>query len=526
MKKIMGLVIILAALLLGGYYGMGLITERTIEKNVAIINQTNALFVDIDSYHRGWYTSTAVLNWRLHVPERVTKDQNGQTITVPAEDYKMQMPLTVYHGPIIFVDNTVKFGLGYARSQLQIPQPYAQKFDNQFTPDSIKPTLNLSLFVNYLNKSSFHIDLPKFKLIAKGTGDQFEWDGMDSNLTVSSNMQNIDGSFTIDGISLLKNKMKATLVKLSSDDDLHQTANGLYLGQASLTMPSFQIMENQQKILDVEQFSVRSSSDIENDLFNSHFQASLDKVTSLGKTYGPAVVELSLKNLDAQVLAQINAQANQIQQGTDRERQQALLAILPELPKLFSKGAQFEVSKLSFVVPEGKIEGNLLISLPTDSASNPFQLLQKVSGHGSLKVPQPLLKEMVTALVRQRQANESPLQQAMIQQMNNNAPPQDAQNPSTDAEAKSDHSTTSTPENNQAQPQTKETTSGEDAPTKPLTAAESEQQIQTQTDEKLSQMVQSGLLSLQGNEYVIDISLEAGQLTVNGKPFTSAMIQF
>ena len=49
MKKLIGLVVIIAALVLGGYYGMGLVTERTLKKNVAIINQSNCLFVDVGS---------------------------------------------------------------------------------------------------------------------------------------------------------------------------------------------------------------------------------------------------------------------------------------------------------------------------------------------------------------------------------------------------------------------------------------------------------------------------------------------
>lgn len=32
MKKLTGLVIILAVLILGGYYGMGILTERTVKK--------------------------------------------------------------------------------------------------------------------------------------------------------------------------------------------------------------------------------------------------------------------------------------------------------------------------------------------------------------------------------------------------------------------------------------------------------------------------------------------------------------
>ena len=97
MKKLMGLVVIITALILSSYFGMGLITERTIKKNIDVINQSNGLFVDIERYNRGWYSSTAELNWRLHVPERLSTNAAGQSTTVAAQDYKIQMPITRKH---------------------------------------------------------------------------------------------------------------------------------------------------------------------------------------------------------------------------------------------------------------------------------------------------------------------------------------------------------------------------------------------------------------------------------------------
>lgn len=528
MKKIIGLVVILAALVLGSYYGMGLITERTIEKNVEVINQSNGLYVDIPQYNRGWFTSSAVLNWRLHVPEHLTKDQNGQSITVPAQDYTLQMPLTIYHGPIIFSDNGVKFGLGYAHSDIAMPPAFDEKFANLFTGESTKPKLSLNLFVNYLNNSQLHLDVPAFKLIAKQGGNQFEWDGMDSHISVSSSLRNIDGGLTIDGASLSKNTTKATLAKVSSSYNLHQTDEGLYLGEASLSLPSFLITENGQPVFDLEQFDMNSSSDIQDGLFNTSFKASLKKVVAQGKTYGPAALEMSLKNLDAQVLAEINTQANAMQQGTDAQRQQALIAILPNLPKLFSKGAQFGITKLSFVVPEGMIEGDLLVSLPAGDVGNPFQLVQKVQGHGKLKMPATVVKSVLVTSIKQKlqsqQQQQPSLQQAMVQQMKSNekAEPQTT-TPAQPQTTTQDQAATSTTQDNQPAPAPTTATSDQ---TKPLSAEEINQQAVTEADQKLSAMTQVGLLTLQDNEYVIEVNLEQGQLTVNGKPFTQEMVQF
>lgn len=519
MKKLIGLVVIVAALVLGGYYGMGLITERTLKRNVDVINQSSNLFVDIEEYDRGWFTSTATLNWRVHIPERVIKNSNGQSTTTPSQDHKIQMPLTIYHGPFIYTNSGVKFGLGYAESHLALPASYVEKFNNLYTSESIQPKLLLSMFVNYLNNSRLHVGLPSFKMIAKQGGDQFEWFGMDTDFSISASLKNIEGNISIDGASLIKNKIKALLGKVNSDYNLHQTDTGLYLGDASMSLPSLIVSENDQKIFEVEKFTARSSSDIESGLFNSYFNTSLDKVTGNGKTYGPALLEMSLKNLDASVLASINEEFNKMQQSSDTQRQQALFTILPLLPKLFSQGAQFEISKLNLVMPEGAISGEMQISLPKGEAGNPFQLLQKVQGSGKLKIPAVVLKDFMTISAKQRLVSQPTLQQAMTQQM---------QNQNSAASPQTEQSATPAPTNT-AQPPADATAPSQPVaaePIKPMTLAELHQQAQAEADQKLATLVQSGLLSLQGTDYVIELNLQQGQLSVNGKPFNPAMMQF
>ena len=167
MKKLTGLVVILAVLILGGYYGMGVITEQTVKNNLEIVNQSNGLFAEVVEYNRGWFKSNATLNWRLHVPERMVKSASGQSQAEPAQDYQMQMPLTIYHGPFIFADDGLKFGMGYAKTDLTLPAKYAEQFNTFFTGESTKPKMDMSLLVNYFNSSKVNMAIPEFKLIAK-----------------------------------------------------------------------------------------------------------------------------------------------------------------------------------------------------------------------------------------------------------------------------------------------------------------------------------------------------------------------
>lgn len=484
MKKLTGLIIVLAVLILGGYYGMGLLTERTIKKNIEVINQTNGLFANIEQYNRGWFTSNAQIKWRLHVPERIVKDDKGASQTLPAQDYQSTMPIKICHGPFIFCNKNLRFGVGFAETVFPIPEEYAKQFDEQFTKDSIKPQMNLNIFVNYFLRSSLEVQVPEFKLVAKDNSGTFIWKGLDSDLNVSSNKDQVDGDLAIDGMVFTKGDTVVTLGKVTTEYDLHQTKAGLYLGDASFSLPSFDITVKNEPIVSVKDFTMSSTSDIDDKLFNTHFSLGVKSILANKKTYGPGELEMSLKNLDAEVLARINQQTNTMQNGTEAERQQAMMAILPELPTLFSKGAEFEISKLNFKIPEGSINGNLLVSLPKGDNANPFELIQKIQGNAKLRVPVALAKQIMQQSVLQQMSKEPELQQALVQQLQ-------AANPSA----------------NQAQ-------------------LSNDQLAALQTDKQIGTMEKNGLIVLSGSDYVIEVTLEQGKFTINGKPFDPAMLKF
>lgn len=470
MKKLTGLVAVLAILVLGGYYGMGVATERTVRSNVDAINQTNGIFASIEHYNRGWFSSKASIDWRLHIPEHVVTTDSGASQVVPAQDYSMKMPLNIDHGPIIFNHGVPKFGLGFASTDLNMPAEYASQFDNFFTSDSSKPVLDLSLFVSYLNDSKVEMRVPAFKLIAK-QGGEFEWNGMTSSTDVSPNSNRVEGDFSLDGMQFHKDDIKATFGKIESEYDLKKTEGGLYIGEASFTVPSIDVKNKDKTLFALQKFDLNSSSEIHDDLMSSHVNLSLAKIDVNNQTFGPGHLELSVKNLDATVLARINQQIKMAQQGTDAEKQKALFAILPDLPKLFSRGPEFEMSDLSFTLPRGKIEGNLLVSLPKGESANPFEMISKIQGKGKLKVPTEVVSFALTEANKQKIA-------AAQQTANTGA-------------------ATDTASNDPA----------------------------AMTSAQLSTMIQSGLIVQQGDYYVIEISLENAKVLVNGKPFNPDMLK-
>jgi len=527
MKKLAGLVVILAALILGSYYGMGIITERTLKKNIAVIDQSNGVFVEIEQYHRGWYRSTALLNWRMEVPARITKNQEGVEITIPAQEYKMQVPLDIYHGPIMFVDFKPMFGMGYARSHVALVQPYADQFAKAYTAASIAPVLNLNIFVNYLNYSMVDVNMPGFKLVSKEGNNQLEWLGMTSDINISSNHNQVNGRVTIDGINFQKEKVSVALGKVVSNFDLHRTALDLYLGDGNILFSSLMIMQDDKKNLDMQQLDVQSTSNIQDGLLGTHLKMTLGKLLSADKVYGPALLDVSLNNLDAEAFAKINRQANELQEA---DKQKALFMLMPELLKLFGKGALLKISELSVTMPEGIIKGNLLVSLPAEGVDNPFQLIQKLKGQGKLVFSEAVLKQLMNDTVKQSLQKQADLQTATLDSASGgtSTPAPETVVPVSTATTSAPETvvpvSTATPAPEAVVPDSMPTPASEAVA--PAQKVDDPEVIAKQANEKLANMVQSGLLSLQGSDYVIEFKLAEGKLEVNGKPFNSAMMGF
>lgn len=492
MKKLIGLAIILVALVLGGYYGMGIATEKTIKNHLQQANKTNGVRAEILNYHRGWFVSKAELKWQLHVPEHVMKDSNGQAQTVAAEDYEVLMPLTIHHGPIIFANRTIKFGLGYAFTDLKMPAKVDQKFVDTFTAESIKPKMNLSLLISYLRRSTVEMDVPDFKVFAK-QGGELDWLGLTHSISVSPDADNIQGDLLLNGARFSKDDVKAILDKVTSTYSLHKTAHDLYLGDASIELPSVSLNQKEQTIFALTDAQASTSSDINDDLFFSFLKGSFKKLVLNNREYGPAKIKLSIKNLDANSLARINQQMTKVQQGSDLEKQQALIAVLPEFPKLLSRGPEFEISQFKVTMPQGDIDGNLFIALPVADNMNPVQLLAKLHGQGKLSIPIEVVKLVL---------NHSNIQKLERQQ------------------ATSD---TVTPENTSAVSNTTEPVTAV-APTTPV--ADPTAQVAEMTTAQLNQMVESGFFVQNGNHYEIEVIVDQGQVKINGKPFDSNMLKF
>jgi uncharacterized protein YdgA (DUF945 family) len=485
MKKIIGIVGTVGVLVVGAYYGAGWLTERAFQKTIHDVQVTKGVDVSVVQYNRGLFHSTAMVEWVLHIPAQHNTLQNGQVQTVEATDYVIPVNLSIAHGPVMIGADGVHIGLGYARTQLNIPEKYRNQIYTYFNASSTTlPKLKLSLLINFMNQAKIALNVPEFHLSMISNEGQFVWSGLTSSSVLSLNLSKMKGQAQLKRAQFNKGPMSMDLEKVSSDYDIRRTALGLYDGTAHFQLNALKIVAQGKTQFGMNQFSISTENIEKSSLFDSHLQAKLESVIVEGQNYGPGVIEMSLTNLDAQVLAKVNHQLQSMNQLSLIARQKVLISLLPELPQLFSKGASFNISQLSFGMPEGELKGELMVTLPKDSTTNPFQIFSHVIGSGHVKVPAKVVRDVMENAVRQKLMQPSTLQPNQPQ-------------------------TTGTPQ--------------------PIVLAQGsniEQEVKNMTDKRLSSLVESGALVQQGQDYTLDVKLEHGKVVVNGKPFVPAMLEF
>ncbi len=447
MKKWAGVLIIILAMIFLSYFTTGVLVKRTLNKNFDAFHDTSIMSVHLDKYQRGWFSSQALLTVKMHIPEQKTTDKNGVVSVSPPFDLDLSYPLTINHGPFIFTDAGIRFGFGYV---------------------STRPQTHYDALIDYFNNTVFRYNLPALSMTGKSGNQsfQFEWLGLSTMMRMSPTAHKFDGNFTLFGLNGSSDNVLFHLGEIVSRFKFTYS-QGLWVGQTNLSIPSISVNMGTQNEFNLEAFNLGLSSNLKDDSLNYNSTVTMKKLLVQGRSYGPGSLVLNIRNLDAKAMADINRLTwTMLEKNQNPELNQ--LALLVDLPRLLAQGTELELSELYFVVPEGKITGNLKIGLPKNDIIDPAQLLSKVQGTGQFRAPMEVIKKLMIASIQNNtQSTDQPVTGEPIP---NTSVPVDAQ---------------------------------------------------AQANGLLQRYVDQGFLKIEGNEYVVNIKIVNQQILVNGKVFNS-----
>ncbi|MCW8398049.1 YdgA family protein [Legionella sp. PATHC038] len=464
MKKWTGFFVLLVVLTLVAYYAIGLTIKSTLNKNINSIPKSSAFNVRLHEYHSGWFSSHAIISIKMHIPAQTTTDKNGVAKTEPPVDFDTDIPILIKHGPFIVTNYGIRFGMGIITTQ---------------------PETHYEAFINYLNRTIFRYTLPSLAIegkIGQNEGDfQLSWDGLTSLLSVSSNLDRIEGNLELLGLSGSANNPANTgsnvifkVGGITYDFNLKRYQDWLWLGHSRFDIPTITINLAGTPLFELTRFNFLARSDVSHEALTIDFKLSLQKLFANNQTYGPGIMHLSIRNLDPIAAAKINQQEFSMMQNNS-DPNMISLAFLNELPQLLAKGAVIELSQMTLNLPDGKIAGNFKITLPKNESNNLSQIMQKLQGEGSFKAPMATVKTLLIASLKNESSPNDTQANPVTSPASTTSPTQILTNPDNDADKKA--------------------------------------------DKILQDLVSKGFLKIEGTDYTFTFKLENQKIIVNGKVF-------
>ncbi len=485
-KWLVSIVIIVVALLLGIPYVMGIMAENQITQLVVNGSKTPNMQVRVAHYDRGWFKSKAEIDVALQVPDKRPAINGAPQSSV--RTIRFTINENVIHGPVIFKDG-IKFGLGYVRSDIELTQQQQQMLQTLFIAQGQLPHATVSMLIKLSGAIASRVDVPAFTLVAKSDQTTVKWLGLNGYWHVAKNMKQIKGRLTIAGIHANKPQMQLQMGKLDVTYNETQDNAGFWVGNVAINFPTLEITQDKHTVFSLSGLKMVSDSSINmQKLLDTTLSIDLAKVMINQLSYGPASYQSSIKNLDTQALIKIQQQLQAANNSTMTPQQKSVLmmSIWPLVPEVFNKGAVYDLQKLLVTLPEGVVNANGKITMPTATAGESLsiaQLYKKIDANFTVEAPIAVTKKAVVNMMVRRINQQQTLQAALAQQLKQQA---------------------TTPQQNT-----------------PAFTPLTQQQIQTQAeqaaDNQINQWITAGFLAKENDNYKLAAQLQQGKLSVNGK---------
>ena len=354
-KGIVALLIVLAVIVLVSPGIVGRLAEKSMDENLDwAATEAQEVTVTSQGFDRGWFSSEG--QHRVELREGELRDT---LLMIAADNDFNELPVLIIdtrmdHGLVPFSSmsrdkGSLKPGLGSAVSTLSLEFSNGERID---LPGTIYSNVGLTG------------NLESNLLIEPGSftkeGETLGWGDVDIVVTTSPTSAIIGFDGTIESLSGESGAMTLDVDTIEFSGDQQQTRFGLAVGDiavqiGSVTVPSAQGPDT------VGPMSVTSSAELDGERISGSgtLQVNNLQITDLGL----ATIEFdaTLTGADAASLGNVTRileSAPEYQSGDE-----LMMSVEPDLQRLLASGFEFRIDKLDVVLPQGKLETRLDLTL-------------------------------------------------------------------------------------------------------------------------------------------------------------------
>ncbi|MFV1997462.1 MAG: YdgA family protein [Acidiferrobacterales bacterium] len=223
------------------------------------------------------------------------------------------------------------------------------------------------------------------------------WEAGKGQMQFDRKWKKIAAEFNLPLLSINSTRGELTIKNIRLISDMYAGATGYMLGRNQLSVANFTM----KPFLDIQDIKLSAAAQSKGQFVTIRINYGVKALQIAKNNYGPGTLNLVIRNLDAKSLKQYENDMNQINSRALPQEQAQMMIIGKTLElagKLSRNNPEIELTKLSFVAPDGQLTGKakfVVEGKEKDLSANPMLLLTAVKGSAELSIPQSLAKAVV-----------------------------------------------------------------------------------------------------------------------------------
>ncbi len=364
---------------------VGDVVENKYQETLAKLASHPSITITESQFSRNWFSGVSVV--------KITPSGDLAEL----ENFVLTIKEDINFGPFIFDDSGFSFNLATSSSHFS--------FDKNTVPEEFATALNekLSLTSKVTYGMDYVTNIHLKEIFKEQDGNSFRVGEMQGQLTLSDDKY-MTGEINWNGLNFNGPQAVVSISGAKIELDQEVISGDFYSGNAVMTGGGvFSIPEVMVKTpAKVELFSltdlaISGRSEMVDELIEMTINYNVKDINAQGQNFKNANLNIIFKNLDADVLTELNTMLAQISaNASEQEAAMKMQEILTVASKLLAHNPEIEISDFSVETPEGLIKSDMLMSIDNTiyDPANPMSLIASLKANAKGNAPEPFFEKL------------------------------------------------------------------------------------------------------------------------------------
>jgi len=379
----------------GAAYVMGGDVEERYAAFLAEAGSWGPISIETRSYERGVLSSTAETVLTVAIPQ-------DDPAAAP-ETLELALGQVFRHGPLPFGGGPALARIETRLAGVSVNGGAAGEFLEKF-PELKEAALKTS--VSFGGTTTSRLRIPPFeRRIDEG---EMKSEGLAFESEYAPEAKTAVGTLELPGMEFRTGEGVVTIGGIRGRFDLNEVLPRLYVGKNEVTFDGLTLSRTNAADGDIRELRIKDlaitlDSAYENALVGFRELVELAEVTVDGDTFGPAVFDLEMKNLDGRALSEFQEQLQDIYRGAENfNPDEQLVQLVPLYFQLFNRllegKPELSIHRLHLTSPRGNLGGNGHLRFVGDDGAglgDMAVLLRQIEAGFDLEIHERLVRSLL-----------------------------------------------------------------------------------------------------------------------------------